>query len=72
MLSLFRPWMPAHSLHPESTPILKGLDTLKSPLGLAATSGWTLAAIIAVTKGKKSDDESVSAQGGWVGGWMDG
>ncbi|KAI7841621.1 hypothetical protein COHA_004791 [Chlorella ohadii] len=35
-----------------------GLDTLKSPLGLAATSGWTLAAIIAVTKGKKSDDES--------------
>ncbi|PRW58670.1 carbohydrate-binding module family 20 isoform A [Chlorella sorokiniana] len=35
-----------------------GLDTLKSPLGLAATSGWTLAAIIAVTKGRKSDDES--------------
>lgn len=35
-----------------------GLDTLKSPLGLAATSGWTLAAIIAVTKAKKSDEES--------------
>lgn len=32
-----------------------GLESLKSPLGLAATSGWTLAAIVAVTKNKKED-----------------
>ena len=46
----------------------QGLDTLKSPLGLAATSGWTLAAIIAVTKGRKSEDESVRGRGG-CGRW---
>ncbi|KAL4451967.1 hypothetical protein ABPG75_007629 [Micractinium tetrahymenae] len=34
-----------------------GLETLKSPLGLAAASGWTLAAIVALAKQRSPADE---------------
>lgn len=40
-----------------------GLESLKSPLGLAATSGWTLAGIIAVTRKKKQDEDEVGGGG---------
>lgn len=34
-----------------------GMETLKSPLGLAAASGWTLAAVVALAKQRSPADE---------------
>lgn len=41
-----------------------GLESLKSPLGLAATSGWTLAAIVAVTKKQKEERDGSLVRAG--------